>query len=98
MTFEFSGEAIEWRGPAPFVFVAIPPEIATEIKSIAAMATYGWGCIPVRGELGNTTFTTSLFPRQGIYFVPIKVAVQRAESVHLGDVVSVRIEINLNPR
>lgn len=26
MILEFEGEAISWRGPAPFVFVPVPPE------------------------------------------------------------------------
>lgn len=97
MIFEFSGETIYWRGPAPFIFVPAPPEIAAEIKSLSAMVTYGWGCIPVTAQIGDTKFTTSLFPRNGTYLVPVKVVVQKAEGVKVGDFVNVQIELALRP-
>lgn len=90
---EFDAEVIEWRGPAPYLFAPMPPEQADELAQIARDVTYGWGCIPARGRIGDTDFTTSLFPRHGGYLVPVKVAVQRAEDVGLGDVVHVRLAI-----
>lgn len=93
MTLEFSGEAIWWRGPAPFVFVPIPVDLSAEIKSISSQVTYGWGVIPVTARIGQTQYTTSLFPKNGIYLVPVKVAVQRAENVNVGDMVTVSLEI-----
>jgi hypothetical protein len=94
MEFEFSSTLIEWRGPAPFVFAPVPPEVAEEIKSIASRVTYGWGVIPVTLTLGETKVTTSLFPRQGSYLVPIKIVIQRAEGVTIGDEVSVKLTID----
>ncbi len=41
MILEFEGEAIEWRGPAPFVFLPVPPDISAEIKDLSALLTYG---------------------------------------------------------
>ena len=93
MILEFSGEAIWWRGPAPFVFVTIPEKLSADIKAISAQVTYGWGCIPVRAQIGNTEYKTSLFPKDGVYLVPVKVAVQKAEGVQVGDHVALRIEI-----
>lgn len=93
MILEFSGEVIEWRGPAPFLFVPVPPDLSAEIKDISAHITYGWGVIPARVTIGSTEFETSLFPRQGIYLVPVKVVVQRAENIGLGDAVNIHLEI-----
>lgn len=61
------------------------------------MVTYGWGCIPATVQIGETSFTTSLFPRDGIYLVPVKVVVQKAEGVKVGDFVQVRLELALRP-
>ena len=97
MTLEFSGEVIEWRGPAPFVFVAGPPDVSAEIKAISSLVTYGWGCIPVTAEIGVTSYSTSLFPRKGLYVVPVKVVVQKAEEVKVGDTVEVRLEFQIAP-
>jgi hypothetical protein len=44
-------------------------------------------------RLGTSTWTTSLFPREGRYLVPIKLAVRRAEGIGPGDVVTVQLAI-----
>lgn len=85
MTLEFTGEIIEWRGPAPFLFVRTPDSVTEEIKGISRQVTYGWGCLPATLTVGKTTVKTALFPREGAYMVPIKVAVQKRERVGLGD-------------
>lgn len=89
----FAGPVFEWRGPAPHHFVEVPPDVADEIASIAKEVSYGWGVIPATVVLGGTTFTTSLFPREDGYLVPIKVAVRRAEHVDVGDVVELELTI-----
>jgi Domain of unknown function (DUF1905) len=93
--FEFDGIAIEWRGPAPFVFVPVPPDVATDVKAMSAQLTYGWGVIPSTVTVGGTTYTTSLFPKNGGYLVPIKVAVQRAENVSVGDCMHIRLALTI---
>jgi hypothetical protein len=93
MVLEFGGEAISWRGPAPFVFVPVPPALSAEIKAISRHVTYGWGVIPVTVQIGETSYTTSLFPKDSLYLVPIKAVVQKAEDIKVGDEVSVRLEV-----
>jgi hypothetical protein len=94
---EFAGEIVYWRGPAPYHFVLLPEPQASELRDVANELTYGWGCIPARGRIGRTAFTTALFPKDGTFAVPIKVAVRRAEGLDLGDVVSVRLELDDEP-
>ena len=91
---EFSGEMWFWRGPSPFHFVTVPDEESRDIEAIARDVTYGWGCIPVTARVGRTRFTTSLFPKDGGYIVPIKAAVRKAERIDLGDTVAVWLSIN----
>lgn len=93
MVLEFEGEAIWWRGPAPFVFVPVPAELSAEIKAISSRVTYGWGVIPVVAKIGNSEYTTSLFPKDGTYLVPVKVAIQKAEGVKVGDIVGIWLEV-----
>ncbi|MBE1528588.1 hypothetical protein GGC65_003044 [Sphingopyxis sp. OAS728] len=87
----FEAEIIEWRGPAPFLFAPVPDEHIGAIRYAAMTQSYGWGVVPVVATVGDTLFATSLFPREGGYFLPIKVAVQRAEAVGLGDRIAVRM-------
>ena len=91
MDLEFSGEIIEWRGPAPFHFVTVPEEQSAAIEDVASMVTYGWGAIPVKVRIGTTDFKTSLFPKGELYLVPVKDAVRRAEGLDLGDEVTVHL-------
>jgi Domain of unknown function (DUF1905) len=93
MDLEFSGEIIHWRGPAPFHFVTVPDEQSAEIEAVSSMVTYGWGAIPVKARIGRTDFTTSLFPKDELYLVPVKDAVRRAEGLMLGDQVTVQLRL-----
>ncbi|MFZ5882841.1 MAG: DUF1905 domain-containing protein [Chloroflexota bacterium] len=95
MNFEFSGRIFHWRGPAPYLFVAVPPEQSGEIKAISRLVTYGWGVIPVHVQIGKTEWQTSLFPKDGRYLVPIRVSVQRAEHLQEGDIVTLRLKIHM---
>jgi hypothetical protein len=95
MELAFRGELWFWRGPAPWHFVTVPDEEAAAIEAVAGLATYGWGMIPVTVRVGRTRFTTSLWPKDGSYVVPIKVAVRRAEQLELGDDVAVRLTIDI---
>jgi hypothetical protein len=47
----------------------------------------------VQAEIGGVAFRTSLFPRDGTYLLPIKVAVRRSADLELGDTVHVLIRI-----
>ena len=93
MEWTFRGELFEWRGPAPYLFVAMTPEDSEDLKEEARGLIY-WGQVPVRVTIGDSEFTTALFPRGGRYLVPVKVAVQRAEAIGEGAVVDVVLRLN----
>ena len=93
MNIEFTGPIWFWKGPAPWYFVTAPAEQCVALKAIAGAVTYGWGMIPVTGQIGATRWTTSLFPKDGRYIVPIKANVRRAENLEEGDTVTVRLTI-----
>lgn len=93
MDLRFRGEIIHWRGPSPYHYVAVPEPEADELRAASSLVSYGWGVIPVAVTLGGTRWTTSLFPKDGGYLVPIKDAVRRAEGVELGDQVDLRVSV-----
>ena len=92
MRIEFRGEVFEWRGPAPFFYVAVPDAESADVRAVASAVTYGWGMVPVTVRIGGTEWRTSLFPKEGRYLVPLKAAVRKAEGIGAGDVVAVRLE------
>lgn len=95
MDLEFSGEVWFWRGPSPFHFVTVPEPESAEIHGIASLVTYGWGVIPAELRIGTTTWTTSLFPKDGGYVVPVKDMVRKAEGIGVGDTVTVNLAIDV---
>lgn len=86
----FRGEVFEWRGPAPFYFVAMSAGDSAELKEEARSLIY-WGQVPVHVVIGGTEFDTALFPKDGRYLVPLKDVVRKAEGIAEGDVVSVAL-------
>ncbi len=93
----FAGEVIEWRGPAPFHFVAVPAEHVDEVRYAARLASYGWGVVPVEATVSGVDFRTSLFPRDSGYLLPLKATVRKSGLIGPGDVVSVRMRIVVKP-
>lgn len=78
--FTFTGPVVEWRGPAPYFFLAVPVEDSDDIKEAARGQEY-WGQVAVAVRIGDTDFTTALFPKDGRYLVPLKAAVRRAAGI-----------------
>jgi hypothetical protein len=93
MKLNFAGDMFEWRGPSPFYFVRVPDVEAARIAEVASMVTYGWGVIPAAVTIGSSTVTTSLFPKDGGYLVPIKNSVRLPEKLSVGDLVNVTLSI-----
>ena len=95
MDLEFSGEIWQWRGPAPWYFVTVPEEECAALQDTSRAVSYGWGMIPVTVRVGRTTWTTSLYPQDERYVVPLKAAVRRAERLDEGDTVRLRLSVDL---
>lgn len=95
MQLVFSGPVWEWRGPAPHHFVTVPEAEAGMLEAVSEMVTYGWGMIPVALRMGETEWTTSLWPKDGGYIVPLKASVRKAEGIEVGDVVELRMTVDV---
>lgn len=88
MQFEFTNPVFEWRGPAPYFYVALSHEVSQELTDLAPVLTFGWGMIPGAVTVGETDFTTALFRKDGLYLIPLRKAIREAEGIELGDTVS----------
>jgi hypothetical protein len=96
MEFQVSNPLIEWRGPAPFYFVAIDEADSKIIKSVAKEYSYGWGVIYVTVTAEKTTWTTAVIPKDGRYLIPMKEAIRSAIGVELGDVAKMKVKLGKN--
>ena len=95
MDLEFAGEIWFWKGPSPYHFVSVPEDECGELEEASALVSYGWGMIPASVRIGDTAWTTSLWPKDGGYVVPLKDAVRRAEQLDVGDHVTLRLRVDV---
>lgn len=89
----FSGQIWYWRGPAPWYFVTVPDNQCRELQDASSTVSYGWGMIPVEARIGHSVWTTSLWPKDGRYIVPIRTNIRRAENLDEGDTVTVKLTL-----
>lgn len=95
MNLEFSGQMWFWKGPSPFHFVSVPDDECGQLEAVSPLVSYGWGMIPVSAQIGRTEWTTSLFPKDGGYIVPVKDKVRRAEKLEVGDTVTIGLTVDV---
>ncbi len=50
---------------------------------------------PAGARVGDTARSTSLWPKDGTYLLPLKDRVRRAESIDEGDTATVRLTVDL---
>ena len=93
MRLAFEAEVFEWRGPSPYYFVEVPEPMCDDLRVAARDVSYGWGVVPVAVQIGATSWTTSLFPKDGGYLVPLKDRVREAEDIAQDDVVELVLTI-----
>jgi hypothetical protein len=93
LEFLFAAELWYWRGPAPYHFITVPPDAARTIQSVAADVTYGWGMIPAEVRVGDSAWSTALWPKDAGYVVPIKDRYRKAERLTLGDTVAIELTV-----
>lgn len=95
MNLEFRGQMWFWKGPSPFHFVSVPDDECGQLEAVSPLVSYGWGMIPVSAQIGRTEWTTSLFPKDGGYIVPVKDKVRRAEKLEVGDTVTIGLTVDV---
>ncbi len=96
VTFGFSGELFEWSGEGAWFFVALPPDLAEDIRDLE-LPRRGFGSVRVTVRTGASEWQTSLFPdrRSGSYLLPVKRSIRQAEGLDEGDLVEFEIQISV---
>jgi hypothetical protein len=89
------------KAPASWHFVTIDGEVAEAIRTTAIMRRLegglkrGFGSMKVTAQIGDTKWTTSIFPAKDVggYLLPVKASVRKAEGLVTGDVTTVTLEL-----
>jgi len=94
MQVTFQADLFPWDANSSWVFVALPPAEADAIEE-ATSITGGFGSVKVSVEMGESLWSTSLFPSKELstYVLPLKKAVRTAEGVDVGDTATITITL-----
>lgn len=91
--FDFVAPVIEWRGPAPFFFVATTPEVSSSLNELKQELSYGWGVMHAQVVIADLRVKTALIPKDGAFLVPLKNAIRKPLGLEVGDLVELHLEL-----
>lgn len=97
-TFSFTTQLWLTSHENPWVFLTVPNDVSDEIVDLLdtmEQPRRGFGSVKVDVTIGETQWSTSLFPdnKAGAYIMPVKKAVRTSEGVDDGDTVDVTIRL-----
>ena len=94
MIIEFEGDVFRWdaREDSAWFFTSVPPELSEDNREIPRPYR-GIGSVRVRARIGDTEWSTSIFPSDDAYVLPLKKAVRDAEGLVEGGPVVVRLDV-----
>lgn len=88
-----------WNGKGAWHFITLPANEAGLIRMASQKnrPRRGFGSVRVKARIGETTFSTSLFPavKLSSYLLPIKADVRKAEGIAPGNTVDVTLSLDL---
>ncbi|MEQ4209727.1 GNAT family N-acetyltransferase [Actinopolymorpha sp. B9G3] len=90
---EFSGEIFQWRGPAPYYFVAVPEEQSLQLKVATSGTSYHRGMLRVQARIGEVEWATSMWHKDGRYVLPIRDSVRKPKGLADGDTVTIHLTV-----
>lgn len=98
MRYEFEAEVWLWPGEkAAWHFISLPQDLTAGIRTLSGPTRRGWGSVRVTATVGGSSWATSIFPsaQSGVFLLPVKAAVRKAEGIGAGDTVAVAVELSV---
>ena len=93
--YQFDAALWLYQGADPWHFLTLPATISDEIRKRVGDGPRPFGSVRVNATIGDTGWSTSLFPDAvgQTYLLPVKKSVRMAEHLSEGDRVSVALEL-----
>ena len=95
--YTFEAEIWKYPGENAWHFLTLPIDTADDIHDRTDGQRNGFGSVRVIATIGNTRWSTSVFPDKGSgsYVLPVKKPVRKAEELDDGVVATVKLELEL---
>ena len=84
LRYAFEGEVWFSMNPNAVYFVSLPADISAEILELVGTSLNPWGTVPVDATIGDYTWYTSMFPREGrgCYDLPLNAKTRQRLNIH----------------
>jgi hypothetical protein len=91
--YEFTAETWQHNGTAGWHFVALPKDIAKEIRQLLKNDEEGWGRLKAMAKTGNSEWKTAIWfdTKRDTYLLPLKAEIRKKEHINSGERLSVSI-------
>lgn len=92
--YKVRSEVVLWPGAqGAWHFAYVDKKQSEAIRKKYTGPRRGFGAVRVRVQIGKTKWETSIFPdsRSGVYILPLKAKVRRAEGISAGDKISITL-------
>ena len=86
--YEFEAQMWADEGSGAWHFVTLPAELSEQLRAVRS----GNAARKVEARIGNSKWSTALFPHDDAYVLPVKADVRRREVISVGDRVQASIE------
>jgi hypothetical protein len=95
MEVRFTSEVVRWSAENAWYFATVPRELSDVIREETDGLRAGFGSVKVLATIGDTQFSTSVFPdsKSKCFVLPVKKAVRKAEQIDDGDPVDIVLRL-----
>lgn len=89
--YEFTTTPWQYEGKGAWIFVTLPIEIASEIRTHFKWMEEGWGRLKATAQIGQTKWETAIWfdTKKQTYLLPLKTEIRKKENIST----SIEIEI-----
>lgn len=95
--YKFKAKVQVYQGESAWYYATLPQGIAREIDFGHGHHKAGFGSLRVKVSIGGTSWQTSIFTdtKTNSYMLPLKASVRQAESIDVGDIVEIELEVKM---
>lgn len=93
--YEFVATVWQHSPPGGWYFVALPTDIANEIRQNLGWQEEGWGRLKAKAKIGDSEWDTAIWfdTKQKTYLLPLKAEIRRKEKIEAGKTIKTIIWI-----
>ncbi len=92
--FTISNKLWIYPGVSAWHFLTVNKKVTKEIKSLSNHIRRGFGSVKVKAQIGNSEWTTSIFPtKDGEYLLPIKASIRKVENLRADKMTTVLLTL-----